>query len=75
MIDVLLLQKKAVKVVTDSDPLDHCKLLFIKSYIKTVIKLYIYDFTYYALRNKGNYKYCSDNHNYNTRKKYTVCTY
>ena len=40
--DVLLIQKKAIGILTDSAYLAHCKPLFIETKILTVVNLYIY---------------------------------
>lgn len=65
--EVLLLQKKAVRILTNSDPLAHCKPLFIKTKIQTVINLFIFDLANYALNSPQFLKYSE--HKYTTRHK------
>lgn len=65
--DILLLQKKAVRVLTNSEPLDHCKPLFIQTQIQTVINLFIFDLAIYAI-NKPHFLKPSK-HSYSTRNK------
>lgn len=40
--NILLLQKKVVRVIAESHRLDHCKPLFVKLKVLTIINLYIY---------------------------------
>lgn len=65
--EVLVIQKKSIRVITKSKPLDHCKPLFTELKIQTVINLYIFDLTLYVLDNADSLKFNNNKHNYNTR--------
>jgi len=67
--EILLLQKKAIRVITKSDPVAHCKPLFIKLEIQTIINLYIFDLATFILKNKDCLKFSNEIHGYNTRNK------
>uniref|UniRef100_A0A1B6LBV2 Reverse transcriptase domain-containing protein n=2 Tax=Graphocephala atropunctata TaxID=36148 RepID=A0A1B6LBV2_9HEMI len=67
--DILILQKKAIRVMSKVEPLEHCKPLFIKLKIQTVINLYIYDSVVFTLKNLQSLIFSSDLHGYNTRNK------
>ena len=65
--DVLLIQKKAIRILTDSAYLAHCKPLFIENKILTVVNLYIYLLLNYI---KINLKEFEVRHTcYNTRQQ------
>ncbi len=70
--EVLVLQKKAIRVITNSELDAHCKPLFIKLKLQTVINLYIFDLICYAIKDKDNFKYNYDKHSYSTRNKDNV---
>lgn len=53
---ILILQKKAVRCIEKAKPRDHCRPLFIKHQILTVISLYIYLIAIMIHKNKSNYK-------------------
>ncbi|KAG8316952.1 hypothetical protein J6590_108490 [Homalodisca vitripennis] len=67
--DILILQKKAIRLMTNSQPLEHCKPLFILLEIQTVINLYIFDLINYILKNPKFLKFNNEIHSYNTRTK------
>ncbi len=67
--DILILQKKAILVITKSETLEHCRPLFIKLQLLTVINLYIFDLVSYMLKTVESQTLSSDVHNYNTRNK------
>lgn len=64
---ILILQKKAVRIITNAQKLDHCKTLFIKLGCLTVINLYIYTVLIYTKENLNSQLLRQDIHNYNTR--------
>jgi len=64
---ILLLQKKAVRIITDSHKLEHCKPLFIKLQLLTVINLYIFKILLFTKNNLSTHQLRQDIHNYNTR--------
>ena len=65
--EILLLQKKVLRVITNSDKYTHCKSLFIKLKVLTVINLYIYNALLYTKNNLSMQQYRQDIHSYNTR--------
>lgn len=65
--DVLLLQKKALRIITNSSYLEHCRPLFINQKIPTVINLYIYYVLIYTHKNLACLQLRSDVHSINTR--------
>lgn len=70
--DILILQKKAIRVISKVQPIDHCKPLFKKLKLQTVINLYIFDSTSYILKNSPSLIYSSNIHSYNTRNKNNI---
>lgn len=65
--DVLLIQKKALRIITNSSYLEHCKPLFINQKIPTVINLYVYYVLIYTHKNLSCLQLRSDVHSINTR--------
>lgn len=70
--EILVLQKKTIRIICKSNFLDHCKPLFINLKILTVVNLYIFDLTIYVLNNEDLLNYASNKHSYNTRQKDNV---
>lgn len=70
--DVLKLQKKAIRIVSNSHFLEHCKPIFKKLKIQTVINLYLFDLINYIFQNPHLIKPTSDKHSHNTRSKSSV---
>lgn len=64
---ILLLQKKIVRILTNSHWLAHCRPLFIDYKIMTVVNLYIYTVLLYVKENHHNLQLRHDIHSYNTR--------
>jgi hypothetical protein len=64
---ILILQKKVVRIITDSHKSDHCKPLFVKLGCLTIINLYIYNVLMYIKNNISCHELRKDIHNYNTR--------
>lgn len=48
--EILILQKKALRVVTKSGKSELCQSLYVQIEIQTVTNLYIYDLTCYAIK-------------------------
>lgn len=65
--DILILQKKAIRILSHAGFLDHCRPLFIKLEILTVINLYIFDVLVYTLNRLDNYNLVSSTHGHKTR--------
>lgn len=64
---ILLLQKKAVRIITNSDKLEHCRPLFVRLECLTVVNLYIFHVLLYTKNNLSAHQLRQDIHNYNTR--------
>lgn len=64
---ILVLQKKVVRIITDSENLEHCKPLFIRFGCLTVINLYIYHVLVYTKNRLPDYYCRKDVHTHNTR--------
>lgn len=65
--EILILQKKVLRIIAGANFLDHCKPLFLELEIQTVINLYIYDLVSYILKNPELIKLAT--HSYSTRSK------
>ena len=65
--NILVIQKKAVRIISNSHRLAHCRPLFISLKIMTVINLYIYTVLVYVKNNISNLQLRQDVHTYNTR--------
>jgi hypothetical protein len=72
--DILLLQKKAIRTISYSDRLAHCRPLFVEYRIQTVINLYIYSVLLYTKKNLTVHQLRKDIHSYNTRSNRTIDT-
>lgn len=66
---VLLLQKKAVRILTSSDYLDHCKPLFKETGILTVVNLYIFNVLMSVKQNVNCLSLRSNVHDHKTRNR------
>lgn len=53
---VLILQKKALRYIEKAKPLEHCRPLFIKHGILTVVSLYIYLVCIFIYKNRSSFK-------------------
>lgn len=65
--NILLLQKKAVRIITMSPPRLSCRSLFKTEKIMTVYNLYIFELLMYVNKNITNYTSIVDLHRYETR--------
>ena len=65
--DVLLLQKKAIRIMKSAPNREHCKPLFKELNIMTIVNLYIYQVLLYMKENIINMRYREDIHTHNTR--------
>jgi ribonuclease P/MRP protein subunit RPP40 len=65
--EILILQKKILRIMSGASFMDHCKPFFIKLKIQTIINLYIFDLVIYSLKNPTIIKNIA--HNYNTRTR------
>jgi hypothetical protein len=69
-----ILQKKAVRILTDSKPLDHCKPLFRDLGIMTVVNIYIFQVLNSVKLNLNDYVLVNQVHNHNTRRAMNLVT-
>jgi hypothetical protein len=67
--EILILQKKVVRILTKSDVRAHCRPLFKQLEIQTVINLYIFDLVLFILKNQSLVIHNREIHSYNTRNK------
>lgn len=65
---VLLLQKKALRVITSSGQLDHCRPIFQRLGILTVYAQYIFNSLVFVKVNLTSFGKRQDVHSYNTRR-------
>lgn len=68
---VLILQKKAIRCIERAKPLEHCRPLFVKHGILTVIALYIYLVCIFIYKNKFRFVRKSNN----TRPRRLECKF
>ena len=64
---VLILQKKAIRIIEGVKTYEHCRPLFIKHKILTVVSLYIYLTSVYVFKNKSKYNCIRDVQSYSLR--------
>lgn len=65
--ELLILQKKVIRVITDSDKHEHCKPLFVKLGFLTVVNLYIYHALIYTKQNLHTLPLNEEVHDHYTR--------
>ena len=66
---LLLTQKKVIRTICRVGPLEHCKPLFKKCKILTIINLYIYHILLYTKANLSMFPIRQDLHDHNTRNR------
>ena len=64
---LLLLQKRAVRIINGAKPRDHCKPLFVRNCILTLPSLYVLACLCYVKKNLNDFNSFSDIHYYSTR--------
>ncbi|KAG8251454.1 hypothetical protein J6590_108350 [Homalodisca vitripennis] len=69
---VLILQKKAVRILAGLNPRDHCRRAFKQNKILTVISLYIIETVMYAIKQELERGYNVHTHNTRTASHYTL---
>lgn len=67
LIDVLRIQKRAVRIITHSKRLDHCREKFKALRIMTCVSTYVYKCLIFVEKNFALYEKNSQRHNYGTR--------
>jgi len=70
--EVLILQKRLVRVLCGVPESAHCKPLFVQEGILTVISLFILECLMHAKRNHRHLALVSDVHGHNTRNQYKI---
>ena len=66
---VFLLQKRAIRIITNSAMREHCKPLFIQEKVMTITCLYIYQVLHYVKDNYSTLSHRKDVHDHNTRSR------
>jgi hypothetical protein len=66
---VLVLQKKAIRILTNSQPLEHCKPLFVETGILTVVNLYVYNILILVKKQYFKYDLRGQMYEYNIRTR------
>ncbi len=61
--EILILQKKVIRIISGAGFIDHCKPLFIQLKIQTIINLYVYDLILYTFNNPSIIKHPTHTHN------------
>lgn len=67
LMEILLLQKKAIRILSNSPGRTHCKPLFIQEGILTVFNYYIFELLLYVHKNKNELILNNHVHPYNVR--------
>jgi hypothetical protein len=71
---VFILQKKIIRIITNTRPRDSCKKVFKKVEKKTLNSQYIYSLILYTVNNKHLFNTNNEVHNYKTRYKMIYIT-
>lgn len=69
---ILILQKKAVRIVSKAEHLAHCRPVFVSEKIMTVYSLYVFEAIVYVKTNPDLFVCRSSLHNHNTRNSSTL---
>jgi len=69
---ILILQKRAVRLISGAFFLDHCKPLFVKQCILTVVNEYIFQCLCMVKNTQGSYLTNGDVHYHNTRQNDSI---
>lgn len=69
---LLLIQKKVIRTICRAGPIDHCKPLFKRLQILTVINLYILHILLYTKTNYEQFITREEIHKHNTRNKHKI---
>jgi len=67
--DVLLLQKKVLRIISNAHHLEHCRPIFINFKILTVVNLYIFNILLTSFKNLNSFTVRGDLHNHCTRNR------
>jgi len=71
--DILILQKRAVRVLSGAHPRDSCRELFVKNKLLTVIAVFIHTCVIYVHQNRDRFKNNNTFHQYDTRNSNQLC--
>lgn len=66
---ILLLQKKAIRIISSSRRHEHCKPIFKQLGVMTIFSQYVFQCLMYIKENRETFSSRSDIHSYETRKK------
>ena len=66
---ILLLQKRAVRMMFGLGYTESCREVFIREKLLTVHSLYIFKLLTFFIKNKNGFSSCKDIHNHDTRNK------
>jgi hypothetical protein len=64
---VFILQKKIIRIITNTRPRDSCREAFKNMEIMTIYSQYIYSLVLYTVNNKHLFDAINEIHNYETR--------
>lgn len=70
--EILLLQKKVIRIMMGKSPMEHCKPLFINQRILTIINLYIFTILMYTKKNINTFITRNNIHEHNTRQGHLI---
>ncbi len=71
---ILVLQKSVVRTLCHAGPLDHCRPLFVRMKILTVVNLYIYHILIFSKTHLNSFSTRQEIHNYPTRNRLLLDT-
>uniref|UniRef100_A0A1B6M6R6 Reverse transcriptase domain-containing protein n=1 Tax=Graphocephala atropunctata TaxID=36148 RepID=A0A1B6M6R6_9HEMI len=69
---LLILQKKAVRIMCRARPSEHCKPLFVQLKLLTLPAIYVLDCLLYVKKHIEHFTLCDNLHNYSTRQESNV---
>lgn len=72
IVEVLKLQKKVIRIINGSNFLEHCKPIFIKLEINTIVNLYLLELAAFSLKKLPEMILNEELHSYNTRNKHKI---
>ena len=70
---VFTLQKKIIRIITNTRPRDSCREIFKSMEIMTLYSQYIYSLVLYTINNKHLFDTNKDSHKYKTRDNNNLC--
>lgn len=70
--EVLIMQKRAIRIMSGAGRIAHCKPLFLELRILTVVNLYIYNSLVHAYKGKHKHQHRINIHGLNTRRRHDI---